>query len=114
LLVCALLSRYCPQAFRKSIGVRLKEDAEIIEGEVVEVTVDRPATGAGAKVGKLVLKTTDMETLYDLGQKMIDALIKEKVNCCVCSFVLASHWQVAAGDVISIDKASGRVTRLGR
>jgi RuvB-like protein 2 len=68
------------QAFRKSIGVRLKEEAEIIEGEVVEVTVDRPATGAGAKVGKLVLKTTDMETLYDLGQKMIDALIKEKVN----------------------------------
>ncbi len=67
------------QAFRKSIGVRLKEEAEIIEGEVVEVTVDRPATGAGAKVGKLVLKTTDMETLYDLGQKMIDALIKEKV-----------------------------------
>jgi hypothetical protein len=33
-----------------------------------------------------------METIYDLGQKMIDSLLKEKVS---------------AGDVIAIDKASG-------
>eukprot|EP01126_Amoeba_proteus_P049844 TRINITY_DN5848_c0_g1_i12.p1 TRINITY_DN5848_c0_g1~~TRINITY_DN5848_c0_g1_i12.p1 ORF type:complete len:176 (+),score=31.79 TRINITY_DN5848_c0_g1_i12:365-892(+) len=40
-----------------------------------------------------------METIYDLGQKMIDALTKEKVT---------------AGDVIQIDKASGKITKLGR
>lgn len=40
-----------------------------------------------------------METIYDLGTKMIDALSKEKVM---------------AGDVVSIDKASGRITKLGR
>lgn len=61
--------------------------------------IDRPATGTGAKVGRVTLKTTDMETLYDLGTKMIDSLIKEKVQ---------------AGDVISIDKATGKITRLGR
>jgi DNA helicase TIP49 (TBP-interacting protein) len=33
-----------------------------------------------------------METIYDLGQKMIESLLKEKVT---------------AGDVITIDKASG-------
>ncbi|KAJ3155415.1 RuvB-like 2 [Geranomyces michiganensis] len=87
------------QAFRKSIGVRIKEETELIEGEVVEVQVDRSATGAGAKTGKLTLKTTDMETIYDLGQKMIEALNKEKVS---------------AGDVITIDKASGKITKLGR
>ena len=43
----------------------------MIEGEVVEVQIDRPATGTGAKVGKLTLKTTEMETVYDLGSKMI-------------------------------------------
>ena len=59
------------QAFRKSIGVRIREETEIIEGEVVEVQIDRPATGTGAKVGKLTLKTTEMETIYDLGNKMI-------------------------------------------
>ncbi len=67
------------QAFRRSIGVRIKEETEIIEGEVVELSVERPATGSGTKVGKMTLKTTDMETIYDLGQKMIDALAKEKV-----------------------------------
>jgi RuvB-like protein 2 len=87
------------QAFRRSIGVRIKEETEIIEGEVVEIQIDRPATGAGTKVGKLTLKTTDMETIYDLGQKMIDALTKEKVT---------------SGDVISIDKATGKISRLGR
>lgn len=40
-----------------------------------------------------------MESVFDLGAKMIDSLQKEKIT---------------AGDVISIDKASGRVTKLGR
>ncbi|CAH1112655.1 unnamed protein product [Psylliodes chrysocephalus] len=87
------------QAIRKSIGVRIKEESEIIEGEVVEVSIDRPATGVGTKVGKLILKTTDMETVYDLGGKMIDSILKEKVQ---------------SGDVITIDKATGKITRLGR
>jgi len=87
------------QAFRKSIGIRIKEETEIIEGEVVEIQIDRPATGTGAKVGKLTLKTTEMETIYDLGQKMIESLTKEKV---------------VAGDIITIDKATGKISRLGR
>ena len=64
------------QAFRKSIGVRIKEEAEILEGEVVEIDIERPATGSGQKVGKLTIKTTDMETVYDLGQKMIEQITK--------------------------------------
>lgn len=40
-----------------------------------------------------------METVYDLGAKMIDGLTKEKV---------------ASGDVITIDKATGKVSKLGR
>ncbi|XP_059150750.1 ruvB-like 2 [Physella acuta] len=87
------------QAFRKSIGVRIKEETEIIEGEIVEVQIDRPATGTGAKVGKLTLKTTEMETIYQLGQKMIESLTKEKAQ---------------AGDIVTIDKATGKITKLGR
>jgi RuvB-like protein 2 len=33
------------QAFRRAIGVRIKEETEIIEGEVVEIQVDRSVTG---------------------------------------------------------------------
>lgn len=58
----------------------------------MEVQIERPATGEGTKVGKLILKTTDMETIYDLGGKMIDSILKEKVQ---------------SGDVITIDKATG-------
>lgn len=86
------------QAFRKSIGVRIKEESEIMEGEVVEIQIDRSVTG-GAKQGKLTIKTTDMEAVYDMGAKMIDAMTKERVM---------------AGDIISIDKSSGKITKLGR
>lgn len=57
-----------------------REETEIIEGEVVEILVDNPTTGSGQKVGKLTLKTTEMETVYDLGQKMIDSIMREKVS----------------------------------
>ena len=33
------------QAFRKSIGVKIKEESEMIEGEVVELQIDRSVTG---------------------------------------------------------------------
>ncbi|CAG5000136.1 unnamed protein product [Parnassius mnemosyne] len=87
------------QAIRKSIGIRIKEESEIIEGEVVEVVIERAAGTGGARVGRLTLKTTDMETNYDMGTKMIDSLLKEKVQ---------------AGDVITIDKATGKINKLGR
>jgi len=88
-------------AFRRSIGVRIMEETDIIEGEVVEIQTDQPAAGEAAaeKTGRVTLCTTEMETVYDLGARMIEALQKEKVS---------------AGDVISIDRASHRVTKLGR
>lgn len=73
------LISWLASAFRKAIGVRIKEESELIEGEVVEVEVERPAAGGVAKTGKLTLKTTEMETVYDLGTKMIEALDREKV-----------------------------------
>jgi TIP49 P-loop domain len=33
------------QSLRRSIGVRIKEETEIIEGEVVEIQIDRSLTG---------------------------------------------------------------------
>ena len=103
------------QAFRKSIGVRIREETEMIEGEVVEVQIDRPATGTGAKVGKLTLKTTEMETVYDLGSKMIGNVGLERrifINLILLSESVVKE-KVQAGDVITIDKATGKITKLG-
>ena len=95
------------QAVRRSMGVRIVEETEIIEGEVVEIQIDSmlPSASEGSKTkgltksGRLTLCTTEMETIYDLGSKMIDMLRSEKVS---------------AGDVIRIDKASGKISKLGR
>jgi RuvB-like protein 2 len=90
------------QAFRRSIGVRIKEETEMIEGEVVEINIERPSANPAQskpRTGQLVLKTSDMESTFDLGQKMIDSLQKEKIQ---------------VGDVITIDKATGRISKLGR
>ena len=81
-----------------NIGVRIREEAEIIEGEVVEIEIDK-SVQSGAKTGKITLKTTEMETIYDLGAKMIESIQKEKIM---------------AGDIITIDKASGKISKLGR
>lgn len=87
------------QAFRRAIAVRIKEEVEVIEGEVVEVQIDRPTTATGAKRGKITLKTLAMESVFDLGQKMIDSVMREKVQ---------------AGDVITMDKSTGKIVKLGR
>merc|ERR1711871_413856 len=87
------------QVFRRSIGVRIREEAEIIEGEVVEIEIETPTDGSAAKWGKMTLKSTEMETIYDLGHKMIESIQKEKI---------------IAGDIITIDKASGKISKLGK
>lgn len=40
-----------------------------------------------------------MEAIYDIGNKMVESIIKERVS---------------VGDIIQIDKGSGRITKLGR
>lgn len=98
------------QALRKSIGIQILEETEVMEGEVVEIQIDTSFASGGEKgkgnkgggmekTGRLTICTTEMETVYDLGSKMIDSLSKEKVT---------------AGDVITIDKGSGKITKLGR
>jgi len=66
---------------------------------VVEIEIERPANGQAATFGKMTLKTTEMETMYDLGQKMIETIQKESIQ---------------AGDIITIDKSSGKISLLGR
>lgn len=87
------------QAFRRAIAVRIKEETEILEGEVVEVQIDRPMSATGLKRGKITLRTMAMEAVYDLGQKMIDNILREKIQ---------------AGDVINLDKSTGKIVKLGR
>eukprot|EP00792_Barthelona_sp_PAP020_P007033 TRINITY_DN3097_c0_g2_i2.p1 TRINITY_DN3097_c0_g2~~TRINITY_DN3097_c0_g2_i2.p1 ORF type:complete len:435 (+),score=132.01 TRINITY_DN3097_c0_g2_i2:217-1521(+) len=87
------------QAIRKSIGIKIHEESEVVEGEVVSIQIEKPIDGKGPTKGEITLKTTEHESIFNLGHKMIEILAKEKIT---------------AGDVISIDSANGKVTKLGR
>lgn len=88
------------QAFRKAISVRIREEVEVIEGEVVDITIERDSSGHSSNSkGRLTIKTTDMETVYELGNRMVEAFSKERIQ---------------SGDVITIDKSNGKLTKLGR
>lgn len=50
------------QAFRRSIGVRIKEESELIEGEVVEIQIDRSLTGVRS-IRPLRRLFADLDTL---------------------------------------------------
>jgi hypothetical protein len=49
-------------------------------GRMTSFFHDRSDVFQGSKLGKLTLKTTEMETIYDLGTKMIESITKEKVQ----------------------------------
>ena len=48
------------QAFRRSIGVRIKEETEIIEGEVVEIVIDRSLTGVSRTLYYQYIRTLNL------------------------------------------------------
>lgn len=87
------------QALRRSIGVKIHEASEIIEGEIVSIDIDAPSGETTQRTGRIVLKTTDMEAEYDLGPRMIEQLNRLKAT---------------VGDVISYDLATSNMTKLGR
>ena len=69
-------------------------------------------------MGKLTLKTTEMETVYDLGSKMIGRYLDDVETSVHLIFFCKSSESVVkekvqAGDVITIDKATGKITKLG-
>jgi RuvB-like protein 2 len=87
------------QALRRSIGVKIHEVAEVCEGEVVSLEIEAPSGDTTTRTGSITLKTTDMESVFDLGPRMIEQLGQQGIQ---------------PGDVISIDVAGAKVSRLGR
>uniref|UniRef100_A0A287N2M2 RuvB-like helicase n=1 Tax=Hordeum vulgare subsp. vulgare TaxID=112509 RepID=A0A287N2M2_HORVV len=90
--------------FRRPIGLRIKENKEVYEGEVTELSPEESESstgGYGKNISHVVigLKTVKGTKQLKLDPTIYDALIKEKV---------------AVGDVIYIEANSGAVKRVGR
>lgn len=90
--------------FRRAIGLRIKENKEVFEGEVIELTpeeTENPLGGYGKTISQVVigLKTVRGTKQLKLDPSIYEALQKERV--CI-------------GDVIYIEANSGAVKRVGR
>ncbi|KAH0660620.1 hypothetical protein KY285_029232 [Solanum tuberosum] len=90
--------------FRRAIGLRMKENKEVYEGEVTELSPEEGESvtgGYGKSISHVIigLKTVKGTKQLKLDPTLYDALIKEKV---------------AVGDVIYIESNSGAVKRVGR
>eukprot|EP00891_Asterochloris_glomerata_P000326 jgi/Astpho2/326/fgenesh1_pm.00010_%23_28_t len=90
--------------FRRAIGLRIKENKEVYEGEVVELNPEETENQAGG-YGKVIshvvigLRTVKGTKQLKLDPTIYDSLQKEKV---------------IVGDVIYIEANSGAVKRVGR
>jgi len=92
--------------FRKAIGLRIREEKEVYEGEVIELTVEETndplaASGIGKTISHVILglKTAKGTKTLKLDPTIYDALAKESVT---------------VGDIIYIEANSGAVKRVGR
>ncbi|KAF6751426.1 RuvB-like helicase 1 [Ephemerocybe angulata] len=92
------------EAFRRAIGLRIKETKEVYEGEVTELTPsesENPLSGYGKTVSHVVvgLKTVKGTKQLRLDPTIYEAILKEKI---------------VVGDVIYVEANTGAVKRVGR
>ncbi|KAF9454104.1 RuvB-like helicase 1 [Macrolepiota fuliginosa MF-IS2] len=92
------------EAFRRAIGLRIKETKEVYEGEVTELTPtesENPLSGYGKTVSHVIvgLKTVKGTKQLKLDPSIYEAILKEKI---------------IVGDVIYIEANTGAVKRVGR
>merc|ERR1711871_368868 len=90
--------------FRRAIGLRIKENKEVYEGEVTEITpaeTENPLGGYGRTVSHVILglKTTRGAKQLRLDPSIFEQMQKEKV---------------AVGDIIYVEGSTGAVKRVGR
>ncbi|KDQ06626.1 hypothetical protein BOTBODRAFT_60491 [Botryobasidium botryosum FD-172 SS1] len=92
------------EAFRRAIGLRIKETKEVYEGELTELTpteAENPLSSYGKTVSNVVigLKTVKGTKQLRLDPSIYEAILKEKI---------------VVGDVIYIEANTGAVKRVGR
>lgn len=90
--------------FRRAIGIRIKENKEVYEGEVTELIpeeTENPLGGYGKTIAHVIvgLKTTKGTKQLKLDPAIYESIQKERI---------------ATGDVIYIEANSGAVKRVGR
>lgn len=90
--------------FRRSIGLRIKENKEVFEGEVIELSpeeIENPLGGYGKTINQVII---GLKTVRGTKQLSLDPMIYESLQ----------KEGISIGDVIYIERNSGAVKRVGR
>ncbi|KAF8277029.1 putative ruvB-like DNA helicase [Trypanosoma cruzi] len=90
--------------FRRAIGLRIKEQKEVYEGEVTELRAeetDNPLGGYGKSIAHVIVT---LRSVKGSKQLKLDAAIYESLE----------KEKVSVGDVIYIEASTGAVKRVGR
>lgn len=90
--------------FRRAIGLRIKENKEVYEGEVTELRAEEtenPLGGYGKSIAHVIISLRSQKGSKQL---KLDAAIYESLE----------KEKVSVGDVIYIEASSGAVKRVGR
>lgn len=90
--------------FRRAIGLRIKENKEVYEGEVTELRAEEtenPLGGYGKSIAHVIITLRSQKGSKQL---KLDAAIYESLE----------KEKVSVGDVIYIEASSGAVKRVGR
>ncbi len=97
-------TEFLTQAMRRAIGLRLFEQREVYEGEVVALEIDRAPHPYNPYVqvalgALLTLRTKREDKTIEVGERVANQLLRLNVR---------------QGDIIEIDAETGRVVKLGR
>jgi RuvB-like protein 1 (pontin 52) len=90
--------------FRRAIGLLIKENKEVYEGEVTELRAeetDNPLGGYGKTISHVIIT---LKSVKGSKQLKLDAAIYESIE----------KEKITVGDVIYIEASSGAVKRIGR
>jgi RuvB-like protein 1 (pontin 52) len=90
--------------FRRAIGLRLKEKADVIQGVLKKITVNESANQSGGygksiKLVSIVIQATKGTRTFTLPPDLYEEMQKQKIR---------------VGDVIYVEVDSGRIVREGR
>ncbi len=92
------------QAMRKAIGVRIRETRRVLEGEIVELNYNMVAnpynpTQRIPESATITLATKDERKTFSVGSRLAMQFMYQGIE---------------GGDVIIIDKETGRISRVGK
>ena len=85
------------QIIRKAIGVKFFNESSIIEGEVVDIRINKENRKNKFFYAKLILKTNEIQSIYEISFELYSLVLKQMIR---------------KGDLIMVDKEKNLIEKI--